>query len=139
MKAKRWYKEKDANMVKESKVSDLFMAHCSTDTVQGGIWLIDGRCSNHMKGTKELFQDLDEYMKQMVILGDDKEMTVAGKGTIALQASSGKVKLLRNVQYRPNLAHNLLSVGHLLSDGYVVVFEYEHCVIRHRESSILFA
>ena len=72
---------------------------------------MDSGCSNHMSGTRSLFKELDESQKREVHLGDNKPMKVEGKGTIAIKTTQGNVKLLHDVQYVPNLAHNLLSVG----------------------------
>lgn len=52
-----------------------------------------------------------------------------GKGTIAIKTIQGDVKVLHNVQYVPDLAHNLLSVGQLMKSGYSVVFKNDSCVI----------
>lgn len=130
VKAECWFKEKTTNVVEEPDVQQLFMTHCDSEDIPGSVWLVDSGCSNHMSGTRELFQDLDESQKTTIRLGDDKEMRVAGKGTIAFKTASGKVKLLTNVQYVPHLAHNLLSVGQLLANGYSVIFEDKECSIK---------
>ena len=98
-------------MVEEVEVSHLFMVHCDLNVVQEGVWLIDNGCSNHMTGMKGLFQELDETVKQTMSLGNDKEIQVAGRETVAIKSSPGKVRLLKDVQYVPHLAHNLLSIS----------------------------
>jgi len=55
-----------------------------------------------MTGTRSLFKDLDETQKGEVRLGDDKQMKVEGKGTIAIKTSQGNLKRLHDVQYVPN-------------------------------------
>lgn len=87
-----------------------------------------------MSGTREMFRDLNESEKMQVKLGDDKDIQVEGKGTVAIKTSHGKVKLLHNVQFVPNLAHNLLSVGQLMACGYAVTFDNEACVIKEKKS-----
>ena len=57
----------------------------------GKVWLIDSGCSNHMSGARKLFQDLDDSVQQTVRLGDGKILKVAGKGTIVIKSSSGKL------------------------------------------------
>lgn len=64
------------------------------------------------------------------MLGDDKEIQVDGERVVALQTTSGKVKLIHNVQYVLGLAHNQLSVGWLLINGYSILFENEPCSIK---------
>lgn len=89
-----------------------------------------------MSGNKELFYSLDESQRQTVRLGDDNEIEVAGKGSVAIQLQDGQTKLLQNVQFVPNLAHNLLSVGQLMSSGYAVIFEGNSCSIKDVKTGI---
>ncbi|KMT07734.1 hypothetical protein BVRB_6g146570 [Beta vulgaris subsp. vulgaris] len=87
-----------------------------------------------MSNSRSLFEELDVSHKSEVRLGDDKKVQVEGKGTIAISTSNGKKKLLQDVFFVPNLAHNLLSVGQLVKNGYVVVFDDGHCVIKDKKS-----
>ena len=50
-------------------------------------------------------------------------MQVAGKWAIAIKTEKGNVKLLFDVQYVPNLDHNLLSFGQLMDGGYLILFD----------------
>lgn len=99
------------------------MASNSTDIQSSTMWLIDFGYSNYMTGDRLLFSDLDESLKIIVRLGDDKEMKVCGVGTVAVNTQSGIQKGLQGVQFVPGLAYNLLSVGQLLTKGYSMVFE----------------
>lgn len=67
-------------------------------------------------------------------LGDDKQVHAEGKGTVEIKTVQGNVKLLYDVQYVPTLAHNLLSVGQLMTSGYSVVFDDNACDIRDKKS-----
>ena len=100
----------------QQEEGNLFMSHSSIDVGSDDVWIIDSGCSNHMSG-RSLFKELDESGKSEFHLGNEKAMTVDGKGTIALKTSHGNVKLLHDVQYVPCLAHNLLSVGQLMNCG----------------------
>ena len=82
------------------------------------VWVVDSGCSNHMTGQRNLFRELDETQKQIVKLGDNKEINIEGKGTVSLRTSYGEVKLLHDVQFVPSLTHNLLSMGQLLGNGF---------------------
>lgn len=62
-------------------------------------------------------------------LGDDKEIQVDGEKIVAINTTPGKTKLFHNVQYVPSLAHNLLSVGQLMLNGYSVQFSNKVCYI----------
>ncbi|KAG6535405.1 hypothetical protein ZIOFF_000377 [Zingiber officinale] len=70
----------------------------------------------------------------LVRLEANKQIQVEGKGTIAMETSDGKVKLLYNVYFVPSLAHSLLSVGQLMMGGYAIVFDNRACVISDKDS-----
>lgn len=118
-------------MEEESK---LFMASSQITESANVVWFIDSGCSNHMSSSKSLFRDLDESQKSEVRLGDDKQVDVEGKGTVEIKTVQGNVKFLYDVQYVPTLAHNLLSVGQLMTSGYSVVFDDSACDIKDKES-----
>ncbi|KAJ0047654.1 hypothetical protein Pint_15564 [Pistacia integerrima] len=94
----------------------------------------DNGCSNHMIGMKSMFKEFDGTHKMQVKLGNGKEIQVEGKGTVAIETSHGKVKLLHYVQFVPNLGYNLLSVGQLMAGGYSVSFDDGACVIKDKQS-----
>ncbi|GJT69872.1 hypothetical protein Tco_1029158 [Tanacetum coccineum] len=54
-----------------------------------------------------------ESRKSQVHLGDDKQIKVEGRGTTIVTSRNEK-KLIRDVNFAPCLAHNLLSVGQLM-------------------------
>ncbi|KAJ0021072.1 hypothetical protein Pint_31220 [Pistacia integerrima] len=85
-----------------------------------------------MMGTRSLFKELDKSQKLEVRLGDNKQLQVAGKGTISI-TSHGKVKLLPNVLFVPSLTHNLLSIGQLMVSRYYIVFDDGSCVIKDKK------
>ena len=133
MKAQCRFKGKEANLVEEEEeVTDLFMVNGDAGVEQGSVWIIDSGCSNHMTGGKALFRELDESEGRTVRLGDSKVLQVARRGTVVIRLSIEKTRLLRDVQYVPHLAHNLLSVGQLLNAGYTVIFSDEVCLIKEK-------
>ncbi|XP_010277694.1 PREDICTED: uncharacterized protein LOC104612075 [Nelumbo nucifera] len=134
-----WVKQKDeqkqANFTeKVEEESKLFTAHSPIDNASNGVWFLDSGCSSHMSGTKSLFKELDKSQKSEVRLGDNKQMQVEGKCTIAIKTSQGNVKLLHDVQYIPNLAHNLLSVGQLIDGGYSILFDDGCCSVQDKKT-----
>lgn len=115
--------ETSASLIaEESKATNFFMVCSSTGVHQNPVWLIDSGCSNHMTGDKCMFSDLDETLRVSVRLGDNKEMDVHGVGTVTMHTKTGSLKKLHGVQYVPGLAHNLLSVGQLLTKEYSIKF-----------------
>ena len=134
-----WTKQKDeakgANFVeKVAGEENLFMAHSPFNSDVNGVWFMDSGCSNHMTGTRTLFKELDESQKSEVHFGDDRLVKVEGKGTISINTSQGNVKLLHNVQFVPELSHNLLSVGQLMEDGYFLLFDDGVCSVYDKNS-----
>lgn len=107
----------------------LFMVHTEIESPEPSVWLLDSGCSSHMTGRKQLFYQLDETQKHTVKLGDNKEIQVAGKGSVNVITRNGETRLIHNVQFVPSLAHNLLSVGQLIGNGYKLVFENGECRI----------
>nr|GLL21955.1 uncharacterized protein LOC104612075 [Ipomoea trifida] len=137
-----WSKQRDeatkANIVEKDVRRDdepetLFMVHFPQNT-DNDVWFIDSGCSNHMSNSRSLFENLNVSQKSEVRLGDDKKVQVDGKGTIAICTSNGKKKLLHDVFFVPSLAHNLLSVGQLMDNGLVILFDDGQCVIRDKKS-----
>lgn len=88
-----------------------------------------------MTGARTLFKKHDESQKSEVWLGNDKQIIVEGRGTIAIPTSNDDTKLLQDVQYVPSLAHNLLSVGQLIKGGYSILFENDCCNIYDKKKS----
>lgn len=110
------------------------MAHSKIDPMDIVVWFINNGCSNHMTGARTLFKKHDESQKSKVWLGNDKQIIVEGRGTIAIPTSNDDTKLLQDVQYVPSLAHNLLSVGQLIKGGYSILFENDCCNIYDKKN-----
>ena len=94
------------------------MARSTIIDYKTDVWFVDSGCSNHMTGERKEFKELDETKNRRIWLGDNKEIQVEGEGTIVVQTSQGKVKLIQDVLFAPSLAHNLLSFGQLLIRQY---------------------
>jgi hypothetical protein len=56
-----------------------------------------------------------------VKLGDNSTMSVLGKGNVKLYLQ-GKISVITDVYYLPNLRNNLLSIGQLQKKNLTVVF-----------------
>ena len=68
-----------------------------------------------MTGRKDLFKMIDDSKNLQVRLGDNKSIQVEGEGTVGISTSPHNIMLVHNIRYAPTLAHNLLSVGQVLS------------------------
>ncbi|XP_039143968.1 uncharacterized protein LOC120281110 [Dioscorea cayenensis subsp. rotundata] len=140
VKAQCWFRNKEANVTEETKGKEeeegvAFMA-CDEVSEDGGTGIIYSGCSNHMLGEERLFKCIEATPKQSIRLGDGKILPIEGVGTVALRSNYGKTTILNNVQFVPNLAHNLLSVGQLMSSGYDVEFTEGECIIKEAKTKI---
>lgn len=55
-------------------------------------------------------------------MGDKNVLKVAGIGSLLFKSKTGKLRELSNVQFVPQLAHNLLSIGQLLNSRCTMMF-----------------
>nr|GFA08034.1 putative zinc finger, CCHC-type [Tanacetum cinerariifolium] len=134
-----WYKPEDGvNYVEQDEDNFLFMAITTTKEENNEIWYLDSGCSNHMTGDRSKFQDLDESIKSQVRLGDNKYLHIKGKGTTKVSTGNQK-HCIRDVQFAPCLAHNLLSVGQLMESSHKIVFDEGKCVVTHKPSGKIIA
>jgi hypothetical protein len=90
------------------------------------VWLIDSSCSRHMTGEKGWLSSLVLVVsKTYITFGDN------GRGRVLLEGEikvSNKVTL-RRVALVQSLRFNLLSVSHLLDEGFKVLFRLGGCRI----------
>ena len=110
------------------------MTHFSADAVSNDVWFVDSGCSNHMSGTRSLFKELDESQKTDVNLPNGTSIGIGGRGTASVKTSDGSIQYIRDVQYVPSLAYNLLSVGQLMENGYYVLFDDNACTIHDKKT-----
>jgi hypothetical protein len=131
--------EENANFAEEFNEHEemLMMAQNKTATnTSDQVWFLDSGCSNHMIGTKEWLFDFDDSFRETVKLGDNSTMSVLGKGNVKL-CLQGKVSVITDVYYLPNLRNNLLSIGQLQQKNLTVVFSKDVCKIFHEERGLI--
>nr|GFB35913.1 retrovirus-related Pol polyprotein from transposon TNT 1-94 [Tanacetum cinerariifolium] len=129
-----WSKPEEANYVQkedDEQEEYLFMTYTSSDVLTNDVWYLDSACTNHMTCDKSKFKDLDESVRSRVRLGDDKQLHIEGFGTVILTIED-KCKLIKDVQYAPRLAHNLISVSQLIEFGHSVKFD-EVALVNNQE------
>lgn len=117
----------------------LFMTLMEHGKEEQAVWFIDSGCSNHMTGVKKMFRELDETQRRLIRLGNNKQIQVEGKGIVEVKFIYGKSKLISNVLYAPELAHNLLSVGQLLLGGFTILFDEACCTITEKATGHVLA
>jgi hypothetical protein len=89
-----------------------------------------------MIGTKEWLFDFDGNFRETVKLGDNSTISVMGKGSVK-QCLQGKICVITDVYYLPNLRNNLLSIGQLQQKNLTVVFSKDVCKIFHEERGLI--
>lgn len=86
-------------------------------------WILDSGCSFHMCPTREWFHDFIDDETGYVLLGNNKECNIQGRGNIKLRLTDGCEKTISDVRLVPELKRNLISVGMLDSNGFNVKIE----------------
>lgn len=100
------------------------------------LWFLDFGCSNHMCGDRSLFSELNEGFRQVVKLGNNTKMSVAGKGNVKLQIN-GFNHVVSNVFFIPELKNNLLSIGQLQERGLAILIQAGQCRIYHPQRGLI--
>ncbi|EOX92993.1 Uncharacterized protein TCM_001856 [Theobroma cacao] len=123
-------KQQIAKQVEKVEVAEevLFMTIEDSNSADYNHWLLDSACSNHMTSKAELFLELDTDHCSSVKIGNGFILNAVGKGTVAIQTASGTSYVL-NVLLVPEITQNLLSVGQLIDEDYMLVFKNNACTI----------
>ncbi|GKB30755.1 zinc finger, CCHC-type containing protein [Tanacetum coccineum] len=93
-------------------------------------WWIDSGVTTHVCKDRCWFKTYEPVEDETVLyIGDDHFAPIHGKGSVALEFSSGKTITLFNVLYVPKLCKNLVS-GHVLNKcGYKQVYESDKYIL----------
>ncbi|GJW58649.1 retrovirus-related pol polyprotein from transposon TNT 1-94, partial [Tanacetum coccineum] len=79
-----WSKSDEANYAERDEEQEdyLFMVQMKANgSYVADTWYVDNACSHHITGDKSKFKDFDETIRSHVTLGDDKRLSVEGRGT----------------------------------------------------------
>jgi hypothetical protein len=108
----------------------------SSRTTTSDTWYNDSGASFHMKMVHEHLIDLTQSGDAKVVLGDDREVKVAGCGTVSFQRESLLPMNLTEAIYVPGFKKNLVSVYTIEEKGYEVFLHDGKVLIFPRGSSI---
>ncbi|KAG7544127.1 GAG-pre-integrase domain [Arabidopsis thaliana x Arabidopsis arenosa] len=114
----------------------LLMASIEENGGKEEAWYFDSGCSNHMCGNKSWFSNLDEGFRHTVKLGNNSPLTVTGKGSVNLRVD-GRLHIITDVYFVPDLASNLISVGQLLEKGCEFLIKQGECKVYHSELGLI--
>ncbi|XP_038704724.1 uncharacterized protein LOC120000671 [Tripterygium wilfordii] len=110
----------------------LFYATQSGTSHNTNVCYLDSGCSNHMFGNKDFFYFIQFGVSSNIRLGNGEVVESKGKGRVKI-ITDGGMKFINNVLFVPSLRHNLLSVGHMIENGYKLVFKGSGYLIYERE------
>jgi hypothetical protein len=97
---------------------EFFLIAClSSRTTTPDTWYIDSGASHHMTAVCEHLIDLTQCGDVEVVIGYDREVKVAGCGTVSFRRESLPPMTLTEVLYVPGLKKNLVSVS-ILEDHF---------------------
>lgn len=89
-----------------------------------GAWWIDSGATNHVCKDRNMFKTFKQIEEGNVLyMGNSSTAQVKGKGTVELEFTSGKVLVLNDVCYVPEVRKNLISGSVLNKFGFKLVFE----------------
>jgi len=93
------------------------------DNNKKNIWYLDSGANNHMSGQRDLFGDLNETVKCLVIFGDTSKVPMKRRGNIPIHLKNDDHSYIADVYYVIAIKHNLLSIGQLLEKGYTLLMK----------------
>ena len=107
----------------------LFMAKKSiAQKSNDQVWYIDSGATQHMTSSKKFMSNYKNISPIDIHLADQRIVSAIGMGDILMKSTvNGKLGLLREVLYVPELEHNLFSVSMFTKSGNEVIFTANTC------------
>ncbi|XP_019432612.1 PREDICTED: uncharacterized protein LOC109339605 [Lupinus angustifolius] len=117
-------KDEEASLAQNGGSDDdehyLLMANVKSSEESGDFWYLYIGRSNHMTCKKDWFTTLDESTKSKVMFDDHNAISAEGIGKVMIQRRDGKKAYISKVPYVLKMKGNLLSLGQLLENGYIM-------------------
>ncbi|CAM8990125.1 unnamed protein product [Rhodiola kirilowii] len=93
-------------------------------------WWVDSGATTHMCRDKGSFKSFAATNEGRVLhMGDESSAPILGLGQVELEFSSGKIVVLCNVLFVPNIRKNIVSGTVLIKQGYRQVYEADNYVL----------
>nr|GEX73609.1 retrovirus-related Pol polyprotein from transposon TNT 1-94 [Tanacetum cinerariifolium] len=96
--------------------------------VQICLWIIDSRCSKHMKGNRALLTNFAEKFLRTVHFGNNNFAVIAGYGDVVIGSMT-----IKKFYYVKGLGHHLFSIGKFCDKGLEVAFRKSTCFVRNED------
>ncbi|GKB57351.1 hypothetical protein Tco_0913537, partial [Tanacetum coccineum] len=94
-------------------------------------WIVDSGFTKHMTGNRRLFTSYKEYDDGHVVFGNNLKGKVDDGGNISHDSIT-----IKNVEHVSGLAFNLISVGQLCDDNYLVSFTKKDCAVSKNNKTL---
>nr|GEW72553.1 zinc finger, CCHC-type [Tanacetum cinerariifolium] len=98
----------------DSSVMMVMSAHDLLDRI------MDSEGSYHITYKRDYLLNFEEYDDDNILLGDDRKCRIQGTGKVQVQMRDGSSFVLDNVRYVLELRRNLISLGTLEKEGFIV-------------------
>ena len=95
--------------------------------------LYDSGCTNHISPYRGKFENFERTSPQSFKAANKQSFSTIGKGDLVINVPNGDsfTKLqLTDMQYSPNVAYTLVSIGRLDKEGFTALFGHGRCVLR---------
>jgi len=114
--------------------SDEDEAFVIAETVEssGTAELYDSGCTNHISPYQSQFENFEQTSPRSFKAANKQTFSTIGKGDLVIDVPNGDTftKLrLTDMQYSPNVAYTLVSIGRLDDEGYTAKFGKGRCVL----------
>ena len=103
-----------------------------TIKTSGTAEIYDSGCTNHISPYRERFENFEQTPPRSFKAANKQSFNTIGKGDLVIDIPNGNsfTKLrLRDVQYTPNVAYTLVSIGRLDDDGFTAKFGNGKCIL----------
>ena len=98
-------------------------------TYENNEWWLDSGANVHVCSDRSFFKNYQNSSGGSVILGNNSTAQILGIGDVELKMTSGKVLILKDVRYVPEVRRNLISGSSLVQLGYKIVLESNRVII----------
>ena len=109
-------------------VVEIYLMACTT-----GTWCVDIGATNHVCNSLQGFQETRRLGDGEICLwlGDTSKVAAVAVGVVSLQFFGGKVLVLEDCLYVPNVRRNLISISCLACNGFSVIFNKNSVSIKY--------
>ena len=113
--------------------SDEAVIVAKTIKLDGIAELYDSSCTNHISPYRDRFIDFQRTLPRAFKAANKQSFSTVGKGDLIIDIPDGDnfTQLrLTDVQYSPNVAYTLVSIGRLDEEGFTATFGQGKCVLK---------